>query len=169
MGIWKPGDPDSGYKVNDHRKAGPHGTGDDFIDWETYRKGSYPAEWDPDRFFRFDSTAGWVPVVAGPENLAASLRANPRWTIDHENLARTLADGDAWGQAAAEYEKMAAVDSLSVEFAYNAAVCFEAMGDSTQAAQWYARAASRPGADADVRANASRFQAHRPREVARGR
>jgi predicted dehydrogenase len=38
---------------DDHRKSGPHGTGDDHIDWETYRKGKEPKEWDADRFFRF--------------------------------------------------------------------------------------------------------------------
>src|SRR5438445_13831967 len=36
-----------------YSKAGPHATGDLYIDWETYRKGTEPAEWDPDRFFRF--------------------------------------------------------------------------------------------------------------------
>jgi predicted dehydrogenase len=47
------GEGKNGYRVNDHRKAGPNATGDDHIDWETYRKGSQPAAWDPDRFFRF--------------------------------------------------------------------------------------------------------------------
>ncbi len=50
---WKEGQPLNDYVVNDHRKAGPTATGDDHIDWETYRKGSQPSEWDPDRFFRF--------------------------------------------------------------------------------------------------------------------
>jgi len=50
---WKPGDPDNGYKDPDHRKSGPTASGDDHIDWETFRKGTMPAAWDPDRFFRF--------------------------------------------------------------------------------------------------------------------
>jgi predicted dehydrogenase len=44
---------DNPWKDPVHKKAGPTATGDDHIDWETYRKGSQPAEWDPDRFFRF--------------------------------------------------------------------------------------------------------------------
>jgi len=36
-----------------YSKAGPHASGDDYVDWETYRKGTEPKEWDPDRFFRF--------------------------------------------------------------------------------------------------------------------
>jgi len=36
-----------------HSKAGPQGKGDDYIDWETFRKGAEPAAWDPDRFFRW--------------------------------------------------------------------------------------------------------------------
>jgi predicted dehydrogenase len=43
----------SAYDKVDHRKAGPNATGDYHIDWETYRKGTLPAEWDADRFFRF--------------------------------------------------------------------------------------------------------------------
>ena len=114
-----------------------------------------------DRFFRFDSTAGWVPVLAGPEDVAQARRANPRWTVDHEMLARTLAEGGAWAGAAGEYEKLAAVDSLRVEFAYNAGVCHETLGDSTLAALWYRRASELPGADRDVRADALRMTRHR--------
>jgi predicted dehydrogenase len=44
---------DNPFKDPVHKNAGPMGKGDDHIDWETYRKGSYPAEWNPDRFFRF--------------------------------------------------------------------------------------------------------------------
>lgn len=33
--------------------AGPQATGDAHVDWETFRKGSLPAAWDPDRFFRW--------------------------------------------------------------------------------------------------------------------
>jgi predicted dehydrogenase len=43
---------DNPYKPP-HDKAGPQGTGDDHIDWETFRKGAGPKEWDPDRFFRW--------------------------------------------------------------------------------------------------------------------
>jgi len=33
--------------------AGPDATGDAYIDWETFRKGTKPVEWDPHRFFRW--------------------------------------------------------------------------------------------------------------------
>ena len=136
----------------------------------TLRGGYYPAfrprlPSEPpgeDRFFRFD-VEGWVPVVAGAEDVAAARRENPRWVTDHETLAGALAKGGDWAAAATEYEKLAAVDSSSVEFAYNAAVCRETLGDSTGAALWYERAASLPGADAEIRADALRLARHRPR------
>jgi hypothetical protein len=113
-----------------------------------------------DRFFRFEVT-GWVPVVTGSEDLAAARRDNPRWLTDHETLAGALARGGDWAAAALEYEKLAMADSSSVEFAYNAALCRETLGDSTQAAYWYERAAALPGADAEVRADALRLAPHR--------
>lgn len=44
---------DNPFKSADHKNAGPNGSGDDHIDWETFRKGTEPKEWDPDRFFRW--------------------------------------------------------------------------------------------------------------------
>jgi predicted dehydrogenase len=42
---------------NDYKKidkgTGPTATGDNYIDWETFRKNMGPKEWDPDRFFRW--------------------------------------------------------------------------------------------------------------------
>ncbi len=43
---------DNPYKPP-HNMAGPSGSGDDHIDWETFRKGAGPKEWDADRFFRW--------------------------------------------------------------------------------------------------------------------
>jgi predicted dehydrogenase len=43
---------DNPYKAP-HNAAGPKATGDDHIDWETFRKGAGPKDWDPDRFFRW--------------------------------------------------------------------------------------------------------------------
>lgn len=43
---------DNPYKPP-HNAAGPHASGDDHIDWETFRRGHGPKEWDPDRFFRW--------------------------------------------------------------------------------------------------------------------
>jgi len=116
----------------------------------------------PDRFFRFDSAAGWVGVRAGAEDVVAARRENPRWGVDHQVLAATLASGGAWAEAAAEYEKLAAADSLRVDFAYNAGVCYETLGDTLRAATWYARAAALPGADEEARANARRLARRRP-------
>lgn len=43
---------DNPYKAP-HDKAGPMATGDDYIDWKTFRKGQGPKAWDADRFFRW--------------------------------------------------------------------------------------------------------------------
>ena len=43
---------DNPYKAP-HNAAGPTASGDDYIDWETFRKGKGPKAWDPDRFFRW--------------------------------------------------------------------------------------------------------------------
>ncbi len=136
----------------------------------TLRGGYYPSyrprssEEPPgqDLFFRYDSVAGWVPVVRGAENLDLARRLNPRWAVDHEVLAQALSRAGDWGAAAGEYQKLATAAPLRVEFAYNAGVCSEAVGDSVQAAQWYDRAARLPAADAEVRATARRFARYLP-------
>ncbi len=33
--------------------AGPKGAGEAFVDWDVFRRGAGPAEWDPDRYFRW--------------------------------------------------------------------------------------------------------------------
>lgn len=35
------------------KDAGPNGTGDNYINWEMFRRGQGPKEWDPDRYFRW--------------------------------------------------------------------------------------------------------------------
>jgi hypothetical protein len=111
----------------------------------------------PDLFFRYDSLGGWVEIRTGPEDVAAARAANPRWTMDHDMLARTLASADDWERARFEYEKLAGADSARAEFAYNAGVCSAVLGDSSRAASWYARAAALPSADAEMRETARRF------------
>lgn len=39
------------YKIDED--AGPNATGEAYIDWNTFRRGTEPAAWDPDRFFRW--------------------------------------------------------------------------------------------------------------------
>jgi tetratricopeptide (TPR) repeat protein len=120
----------------------------------------------PDLFFRFDSTAGWVEVIAGPEDPERARRANPRWEADHVTLAATLARGGDWPAAAAEYAKLAAANPRRMDHAFNAGVALEALGDSVAAARWYANAAARPGADDEARAAAARFARHLKRAAA---
>ena len=114
----------------------------------------------PDYFFRYDSTAGWAPVVPGAEDAAAARAANPRYEIDHRTLAETLAGAGDWPRAASEYAKLAEAFPDSFVHAYNAGVSFETLGDSAAAAAWYARAAERAGADAEVREAAARLRRH---------
>jgi hypothetical protein len=114
----------------------------------------------PDLFFRYDSTAGWVKVVSGAEDVTSARLANPRWERDHRTLAATLAGAEDWAPAAAEYAKLAGAVPTRVDYAYDAGVCCESSGDSTAAARWYARAASLPGADDEVRQTAQRLARH---------
>jgi hypothetical protein len=122
------------------------------------RRASDPA--GSDFFFRFDSTSGWVEVVSGPEDLARARLANPRWEKDHATLAVVLARASDWKRAGAEYEKLAAVQPARVDYAYDAGLCLESIGDSANAARWYARAAALPDADAEVRRSAERLAHH---------
>ena len=134
----------------------------------TLRAGFYPAyrlrgPGEPrgeDYFFRFDSAGGWVRVVKGPEELAQARTMNPRWEPDHETLAQTLARAGDWPGALVEYQKLAAAEPMRVDYAYDVAVSWEALGDSVQAGAWYRRAASLPSADAEVRAAAEFYERH---------
>lgn len=122
------------------------------------RTSSDPA--GPDLFFRYDTTTGWVEVKTGAEDLGQARLDNPRWEADHLMLAGTLARAGGWQPAAAEYAKLAEAVPTRVDYAYDAGVCFESIGDSSAAALWYARAAALPGADEDARRTAQRFARH---------
>ena len=113
-----------------------------------------------DLFFRFDSTSGWVEVVPGPEDVARARLANPRWEKDHAMLAVTLARAGDWRPAASEYQKLAGDRPARFDYAYDAGLCFESIGDSVTAARWYARAAALPGADEEARRSAQRLAHH---------
>ena len=116
----------------------------------------------PDRFFRFDSTAGWVEIRAGAEDVAASRAADPRWREDHERLAIALSRGEDWPRAAAEYAKLAAAFPDSVNYVYYAGLAAVAAGDSTGGRAWLERALRLPGSDDEIRATARRLGAGRP-------
>lgn len=131
--------------------------------YSSYRPRDPGAPAGPDLFFRFDSTGAWVEVAAGDEDVARARAANPRWEQDHVTLAHALAEGDDWGRAGAEFAKLAAAEPARIEYAFDAAVCFESAGDSVAAAAWYARAAALPGADPEARRSARRFAQLRDR------
>jgi hypothetical protein len=114
----------------------------------------------PDLFFRFDSTGRWVEVMPGPEDVARGRERNPRWEKDHATLAGALAVGGDWTLAAHEYVKLAGAFPDRGGYAHDAAVSFEALGDSAAAARWYATAAALPGADDETRRSAQRLARH---------
>ena len=77
--------------------------------------------------------------------------------MGNERAARARCDGGDWRRAAAEFLKLAEAVPSRFEYAFDAGACLESLGDSSAAAEWYARAAGLPGADADVRRNAERL------------
>jgi hypothetical protein len=121
------------------------------------RRAGLPA--GPDRFFRYDSTAGWIEVHRGPEEAASARAADPLWREDHERLAAALSRGGDWPGTAAEYAKLAAAFPDSVDYLYYAGLAASAAGDLTAARTWLVRAAALPGADDEVRTAARRLGA----------
>ncbi len=113
----------------------------------------------PDRFFRYDSTAGWVELRTLDEPAAARAE-NPRWEADHRELAAVFARARDWTAAAHEYARLATAADAPLKSATDAGVCFAMAGDSTAAARWFALAARQPGADDEVKAFARRFAHH---------
>ena len=109
----------------------------------------------PDRFFRYDSTAGWIEVHRGPGDAPRARAADRSWREDHERIAIALSRGEDWPGAAAEYAKLATVFPDSVDYLYYAGLAARAAGDPTAARTWLVRAAALPSADDEVRAAAS--------------
>jgi len=112
----------------------------------------------PDYFFRFDSSATWVEVTKGEEDVAAARARDRGWEADHRELALLLGSASDWNGAAEELVKLADVSPDNFEYPLNAAVCYEKLGDSLVAAGLYARAAALPGAPEQVKAAAARYQ-----------
>ena len=119
-----------------------------------YRTRPAGAPAGPDRFFRYDSTAGWIEVHRGPEDVAAARAADPLWREDHERLAVALSRGDDWPGAAAEYAKLAGAFRDSADYGYYAGLAALVIGDTASARTWLSRAAAQPTADEEIRAAA---------------
>jgi hypothetical protein len=122
--------------------------------FSTYRARPAGAPAGRDFFFRYDSTAGWVELRRGAEDVAAARAANPRWRADHEGLAVTLSRGGDWSGTAAEYGKLADAFPDDPTYAYYAGLAALALEDSLAARRWLERAAALRGADEEILAAA---------------
>jgi len=127
--------------------------------WSDYRMRDASGPRGRDFFFRYDSlNATWMEIVAGTENLASTRTSNLAWQADHEGLALTFTNAGDVRRAAPEYVKLADTYPDRADYAYLAALSFEAAGDSISAARWYQAAAQRPGADPEMISRARSFQ-----------
>ena len=122
----------------------------------------------PDRFFRYDSVGGWSEIRWPRMPVSTRGDVAERLRTDHERLAIALSRGGDWPGAAAEYAKLAANFPDSVDYVYYAGLAALAVGDSTAARTWIARAAALPSADDEVRLAAHRLGAG-ARPLPRGR
>lgn len=109
-----------------------------------YRPRPPSAPGGEDFFFRFDSAAGMVEVIAGREDVRFGLRSNPRWESDHEGLAELFLNGGDIPRAASEFEKLSVLPHRP-DAALYAGVCWEAAGDTARADSLMARGRSRMG------------------------
>jgi hypothetical protein len=116
----------------------------------------------PDRFFRYDSVAGWIEIHRGPEAVARARAADRLWREDHERLAIALSRGGDWPGTLAEYAKLAAAFPDSVDYLYYAGLTALVLEDSTAARGWLVRAAALPSADDEVRTVARQLGAVAP-------
>jgi predicted dehydrogenase len=74
------------YKIDPD--AGPKGQGDAYVNWDMFRKGAQPAEWDPHRYFRWRKYYAYGNGIVGdlfPHRLHPLMIAM--------NLAQTGTDG----------------------------------------------------------------------------
>jgi hypothetical protein len=134
-----------------------------------YRARAAGAPAGTDRFFRYDSTAGWIEVRCGAEDVAAARAADPLWREDHERLAVALARGEDWPGTAAEYAKLAMAFPDSADYGYYAGLAALVIGDTTAARTWLSRAAALPSADEQIRAVARALGAGAPPRPGPGR
>jgi hypothetical protein len=107
-----------------------------------------------DYFFFLDTLRGWVEVHEGDEDAARAREVDPNWEENQRRLATALSGGGDWLRAAQCYEKLATVHPDDPVSAFRAAICRSQAGDSVAAGRWLARAASLPGASAEIRETA---------------
>lgn len=102
---------------------------------------SYTSPQDPsitrDYFFRFDSVRVLVEIKTGHEDLTQAVALNPQWQHDHEVLAALFARNGGYAHAAAEYAKLFSFLPRRLDYAFYAAMAYEAAGDRTLAQHFY--------------------------------
>jgi hypothetical protein len=112
-----------------------------------------------DYFFLYDSTAGFVEIVKGEEDLAAA-QADPAWETNQQGLGALFERAQDWRASADVAAKLATARPSNADYAYRAGSAYAAAGDSAAAARWFARAAELPGAPADALVQARRYAGH---------
>ncbi len=103
-----------------------------------------------DRFFRYDSLAGWIELAPGDTTIPPA--PDERWSRDVHELGRTFARASDWGRAASEYERLARAHPDDAGQALEAGVARALAGDVGRAMEWLARAGANPAASDSVRA-----------------
>jgi len=86
---------DNPYKAP-HNAAGPQASGDDHIDWETFRRGHGPKEWDADRFFRWRKYWAYGNGLVGdlmPHKLHPIFIAMGISTVGQEGFPKRVSSG----------------------------------------------------------------------------
>jgi hypothetical protein len=109
-----------------------------------------------DRFFRFDSLAGWVELKPGE---GAATDTSEVWVHDVRELASTFASAGEWPRAAAEFERIARARPDRPMAALEAGIARAMAGDTSEALAWVRRADSAPGAPDSVRRAAREIEA----------
>lgn len=102
--------------------AGPQATGDAHIDWDTFRKGTMPAAWDPDRFFRWRKYYEYGSGLIGdlfPHHLHPLLIAmNLTLEGDQGWPRRVSSGGGLWVQKYVDLDRFTDPDRQKKEKAY---------------------------------------------------
>jgi hypothetical protein len=107
-----------------------------------------------DRFFRYDSSAGWHELSPGAA--VAGRAADPAVARDARDLAAAFAAAGEWRRAAIEYEAIALLPD-SVEAALDAGVSRAMSADTAAARDWFTKALNSPRSSTSQRAAASQY------------